>query len=136
MIDDSKQFAAATAEMEWQASQADGYSYSLDGMWRACGCPESKGPDPWLVLARPLIEGVGGYWANLDRWTGGLTPSPDEEVVYTLTAEQEPDSPYRTGDRMAPYFVAIAYAAFLDDGHAVRDRTGGRLVEDLDPSSN
>jgi hypothetical protein len=121
----TKVVGAAEADMARQFDYADGYSYSLDSMWRAAGSPEGRDPGTWIDLALPLIHGTAQYFKALDglkKNQGGVlhscTPGTSDPILFVAVGygadDRDPENPVRPGDRVATPIVAEVYASFLD----------------------
>jgi hypothetical protein len=119
-MSDVPYLAAARRDMKAQCWHNDGYGYSLDSLWRACGCPAGKDPATWLVLARPVLEALEDYHA---AWTGGeMGAFLSIEVSTWERKPGEPPDPYwEHGDSMASHVVADLYAGYLDFAADVAD---------------
>jgi hypothetical protein len=93
--------------------------FSLSSMYRACGSPPGKDPSTWGELASPLLWGVAQYLEALQEWKGvpkeKRSDGWPENVFFTLENPAYEDSFWRVGDGMGTYFVAMAYARFLDN---------------------
>lgn len=98
--------------------------YSLTSMWRACGRPASQHPGKWQALAIPLIDGVRGYFENLNvdfrSPPIGYQPIAEENMVtWEISADAAvSEDSFQPGDLMGTEIIAHAYAMYLDaDGN-------------------
>ena len=108
----------ALEDMAEQCALAASLGFNLSSMWRTVGRPEDKTPASWLLLAAPLIEGIGAYQRALDAFHGMPAEArlawTREDLVFTLGHDAIPRSNWLVGDVMAVETVARAYARFLD----------------------
>jgi hypothetical protein len=121
--------ATGLAEAELARHQALGVDkfFSLHALWRACNGSAEDSPEAWAVLAMPMINGVSGYFANLDRLRVGrplerCAKGSTSEVLFSMTEDDQEDGCWRKGDTMATWYVASAYAWYLDGGGASCDK--------------
>ena len=85
---------------------------SLDGMWRADGSPDGKGPLEWIALARPLLPAFYRYLANLAAC--GYQNMPDHGLLLFIE-EEDLDDDHQAGDvTTSLWLIAQAYASVLD----------------------
>jgi hypothetical protein len=97
---------------------------SLHSLWRAWGSPTKLDPQTWSEQAAPLLEGLAGYRANVDR----DAPDPGDSSPLLWTWQDESKDPWLTGDLMSHEFVAWAYASFLDTRLGKKMNGANRLV--------
>ncbi len=106
----TKTIGWAKLALRQQVEIFGGDQVSLDSLWRAVSSPQGQDPRIWSELAAPLLDGLSAYFGNLAT---GLRPSADPARLL-WTWEDDSKDPWRTGDLMADYFIAWAYARYLD----------------------
>ena len=85
---------------------------SLDGMWRADGSPDGKGPLEWIALARPLVPAFIRYFENIE--TCGYHNILKHSLLLFIE-EEDLDDDHQAGDvTTSLWLIAQAYASVLD----------------------
>jgi hypothetical protein len=108
----------ARLALKQQVEFFGGDQISLDSLWRAADCPDGRDPRTWSELASPLLSGFAAYLGKLD---GGPRRLADpSRLIWTW--EDDSKDPWRTGDLMADEFIAWAYATYLDNYAAHKNR--------------